>query len=110
MATKGETMSALSESLGNDASPHTMSHNGRAYTVRLIDQTAKTRFEKWLFSRAKDLARHLHEEIMNDIVTGRPQSDDKDENAAFAGLVATEETRFEGRLESLNDDYVAGVY
>ncbi len=52
-------MSALSETLGNAASPHTITHRGKTYTISLVDQRAKTAFERWNFERDKERLREV---------------------------------------------------
>lgn len=49
-------MSALSEALGNAGPAYTLTHDGKTYTVRLIDQGVKVAFEKALFERARQAA------------------------------------------------------
>lgn len=50
-------MSALSQILGNHGSPHVFEHEGKTYSVRMLDQNVKDEFEKALFGRARSLAR-----------------------------------------------------
>ncbi len=43
---------SLSEALGREAAPHLVSFRGRRYQVRLVDQDAKTAWERWLRQNA----------------------------------------------------------
>lgn len=74
-------MSALGEILGGT---HEFTHRGRVYSVSLIGDTEKLKFERRLYRRARDLA-----EL------------DRDEMAPG---------EHEARLKEINDDYVAGRF
>lgn len=77
-------MSTLGSILGNAAAPHTFEHKGKTYTLRLLDQNAKTVWEKFLF--------------------------DKSRKALLAWKDDLSEEEFATQLEALNAAYVEGKF
>jgi hypothetical protein len=47
-------MSELSKALGNVAPPHQITHDGKAYSFYLLDQTRKNALEKRLYQNARE--------------------------------------------------------
>jgi hypothetical protein len=77
-------MGIKEEILGNHGAAHTLTHAGKTYTVRLVDQHVQTGFAKALFARAREAARELKD------------------------LMTPEE--WAAHLRALNHDYIQGEY
>lgn len=77
-------MGVTSEILGNAGVPHQIEHNGKTYTLSLIDQRVQGAFEKRLFEKAKTA------------------------EIAFGDCVTPEQ--LDARLNKLRDSYLAGDF
>jgi hypothetical protein len=56
-------MSELSNALGGAAPKHTISANGKTYSVGLVTQAVKIAFEKALFQKAREGCKALREDL-----------------------------------------------